>query len=291
MLNALSVDVEDYFHVEAFSNSISPDSWVSRLPRVERNVALILEMFKKYNAKGTFFVLGWVAEHYPQIVRQIADAGHEIGCHSFSHKHILRQTPDQFRGDIRKARNLLMDLTQRPVLSYRAPSFSIVYRTLWALDILAEEGFVYDSSIFPVRHDLYGIPDADRFPHWHVTDRSQRIFEFPPSTIRIAGMNLGVGGGGYLRLIPYWFTRWALKRINGVEQQPAMIYFHPWELDPVQPRISAPLRSRLRHYTNLSIMQSKIERLLQDFSFSTVSDVCSRIKTCPSGEQLTYAMG
>jgi polysaccharide deacetylase family protein (PEP-CTERM system associated) len=279
MLNVLSVDVEDYFHVEAFSRIISPESWRTIPPRVERNVALILEILEKNKTKCTFFILGWVAERFPQLVRQIASAGHEIGCHSFSHSHILRQTPDQFRSDIRKARNLLMDLTQSSILSYRAPSFSIVNRTLWALDILAEEGFKYDSSIFPVRHDVYGIPDADRFPHWKLTNGAKRIFEFPPSTIRKADINWGIGGGGYLRFVPYGFTRWALRHINEIEMQPAMVYFHPWELDPNQPRISAPLRSRLRHYTNLSGMQSKIERLLKEFSFSTFSDVCSHLNT------------
>jgi polysaccharide deacetylase family protein (PEP-CTERM system associated) len=271
MLNALSIDVEDYFHVEAFASRISRDDWRSFESRVEKNVNIILDLLEKYQSKATFYILGWVAELFPPLIRKIADAGHEIGCHGYAHQHIRRQTPDQFRQDIRRARQCLMDQVQRTVYCYRAPSFSITAATLWALDVLAEEGFKIDSSIFPVRHDLYGIPDADRFPH-----RRGGIIEFPPTTIRRLNNNFGVGGGGYLRLLPYRFTRWAIKNINEIDRQPAMVYFHPWEIDPDQPRISAPLKSRLRHYTNLSGMQNKIEQLLQDFRFSTVSDVCQK---------------
>jgi hypothetical protein len=248
MLNALSIDVEDYFHVEAFADTISPSEWRSFQPRVEKNVHRILEILKHYETSATFFILGWIAERFPQLVRVIADEGHEIGCHG------------------------LMDLVQKPVDCYRAPSFSIMESTLWALDILAEEGFRIDSSIFPVRHDLYGMPNCERFPHWR-----NQILEFPPTTLRKAKTNFGVAGGGYLRLLPYGFTRWAISEINRVEHQPVMVYFHPWELDPEQPRISARLRSKIRHYTNLSRMQHKIERLLQDFRFSTISNVCSHL--------------
>jgi polysaccharide deacetylase family protein (PEP-CTERM system associated) len=271
-LNALTVDVEDYFHVEAFASRISPDDWHTFELRVERNVNLILEILTKHGSCATFFILGWVAKRLPRLTREIADAGHEIGCHGHLHRHVHKQTPEQFRLDVRAARQCLMDQTQKPVYCYRAPSFSITKSTLWALDILAEEGFKIDSSIFPVRHDLYGMPDSDRFPHW----RSQ-IFEFPPTTIRRAGNNFGVAGGGYLRLLPYGITRWAIREVNETEGQPAMVYFHPWELDPEQPRISAPLRSRLRHYTNLGGMREKIERLLKDFRFSTVSEVCKSL--------------
>jgi polysaccharide deacetylase family protein (PEP-CTERM system associated) len=269
-LNALSVDVEDYFHVEAFAKQISPADWPGFVPRVEKNVELVLEVLAKHETRATFFVLGWVAKQFPHLVRKLADAGHEIGCHGYAHQHIKRQTFEQFRQDVRKARQSLRDLTQQPVICFRAPSFSITESTLWALDILTEEGFKIDSSIFPVRHDLYGIPQADRFPHWR-----NGIFEFPPTTIRRANANFGVAGGGYLRLLPYRFTSWAINEINRVEGQPAMVYFHPWELDPDQPRIAAPLRSRLRHYTNLSRMQRKIEKTLSDFRFSTISDVCA----------------
>jgi polysaccharide deacetylase family protein (PEP-CTERM system associated) len=202
------------------------------------------------------------------LARRITDCGHELGCHGYGHQHIRRQSPEQFRNDIRRAKTCLENQAKKPVLCYRAPSFSITKATLWALDILAEEGFRIDSSIFPVRHDVYGMPDSERFPHWR-----NGILEFPPTTIRVANNNFGVAGGGYLRLLPYRFTQWAIRNINEVEGKPVMVYFHPWELDPDQPRISASLKSRLRHYTNLTGMQNKIERLLQNFRFSTVSDV------------------
>ncbi len=272
MINAFSIDVEDYFHVEAFARQISPDDWKSFTPRVDQNVDRILQILANHEVRATFFVLGWVAELFPQVVRRIADAGHEIGCHGYSHQHIGRQTPEQFRQDVRRARQCLIDLVQKPIHCYRAPSFSITNATLWALDILAEEGLKIDSSIFPVRHDFYGIPDACRFPHWR-----NRIFEFPLTTIRQAKNNFGIAGGGYLRLLPYSFTRWAIREVNEVERQPVMVYFHPWELDPEQPKISAPLRSRFRHYTNLKGMQNKIECLLTEFRFSTVSEVCSQL--------------
>lgn len=272
MLNALSIDVEDYYHVEAFSAQIPTDSWRTFESRVEANVSAILEILSRYNSRATFYILGWVAEEFPHLVRQIADAGHEIGCHGQAHQHIRRQSPEQFRQDVRTARCRLMSQTQAPVYCYRAPSFSITKSTLWALDILAEEGFRIDSSIFPIRHDLYGIPDAERFPH-----RRNNLIEFPPTTIRMAKNNVGVAGGGYLRFLPYKFTRWAIRQVNEKERQPAMVYFHPWEIDPGQPRIAAPLRSRVRHYTNLGGMKEKIERLLEDFQFSTVSDVCKAL--------------
>ncbi len=273
MLNVISVDVEDYFQVEAFASVISRTSWDSLESRVERNVAAALELLGKQRTRGTFFVLGWVAERFPHLVRRIADAGHEIGCHGFAHRRLHHQTADEFRADVKAARRLLADLAQQPVTAFRAASFSVVRHTAWALDVLAEEGFRIDSSIFPVRHDLYGIHDCPRFPHWKGS-----IFEFPPSTIKIANNNWGVAGGGYLRLLPYSWTRWAIRQINETEHQPAMVYFHPWELDPDQPRIEAPLKSRLRHYTNLAGMQKKIERLLQDFQFSTISDVSSQLQ-------------
>ena len=184
---------------------------------------------------------------------------------------------------MRRATQCLSDQAQRPVVAYRAPSFSIVKQTIWAFEILAEEGFLIDSSVFPVKHDLYGIPDAERFPHWRTTSQGQAIFEFPPSTVLWGQRNWGVGGGGYLRFFPYRLTRWAIRQINETEGQPAMVYLHPWEIDPDQPRIKASLRSRLRHYTNLSKMENRLERLLRDFRFSTLSDVCSRLEVYRSG--------
>jgi polysaccharide deacetylase family protein (PEP-CTERM system associated) len=279
MLNVLSVDVEDYFHVEAFASKVRFDDWASYAPRVEQNVARILELFGKYGARGTFFVLGWVAEKFPNVVRDIAAAGHEIGCHGYAHRRLNDLTPADFRADIRRAVALLTDQIQRPIQSYRAPSFSIVPSTMWAFEVLAEEGFRIDSSIFPVRHDLYGVPDAERFPHWQSTTRDLRIFEFPPSTFRYRNRNWAVAGGGYLRLFPYGVTRRAIQHINQVEREPAMIYFHPWEIDPDQPRIRAGLRSTLRHYVNLFTTEQKIERLLQEFQFTTLSEVCAQHET------------
>ena len=268
MRNVLSVDVEDYFHVEAFAGCVSPDEWGSFPARVERNVWRVLEMLEQHQARATFFVLGWVAERHPGVVRGIAAAGHEVACHGFGHRHIAKLTPEGFRADITRARDCLAGLAGKAVTCYRAPSFSITRRTLWALDVLADEGFRIDSSIFPVRHDIYGIPGAPRFPHMR-----GRILEFPPSTVRLFGANIGVAGGGYLRLLPYRWTRWAVRRINRKERKPAMVYFHPWEIDPEQPRIAAPLRSRLRHYTGLAAMERKIERLLEDFRFDTLTEV------------------
>ena len=283
MFNVLSVDVEDYFHVEAFAARIPVSSWDSFEPRVQRNVERILELFRTYGARGTFFVLGWVADRFPGMIRQIAQEGHEIGCHGYSHRRLHQLTPDTFRADVRRARQCLMEKAQQPILAYRAPTFSIVEHTAWALGILVEEGFQIDSSVFPVRHDLYGMPDADRFPHWRALSGGRKIFEFPPSTIRIGRKNWGVAGGGYLRLLPYGFTHWTIRQINEKETQPAMVYFHPWEIDRGQPRIKAGLRSRLRHYTNLARMEVRIVRLLQDFPFSTLSDVCHQLESYRSG--------
>jgi len=274
-MNALTVDVEDHFHVEAFAACISQDQWELHESRVERNVARILELFGRHDAQGTFFMLGWVAKKFPALSRRIASHGHEIGCHSFAHRRLHGMTPEQFRADLRNATRCLEDQIQKPIRCYRAPSFSVVKSTLWALDILAEEGFTIDSSMFPVRHDLYGVPDGPRFPYLQNTSSGNRIFEFPPSTIRYGNMNWGVAGGGYLRLLPYNVTCRALRHINDVEGHSAMVYFHPWEIDSDQPRIRASLRSRFRHYTNLSGTLRKIERLLKDFKFTTLSNACS----------------
>jgi polysaccharide deacetylase family protein (PEP-CTERM system associated) len=279
MINVLSVDVEDYFHVEAFAGRVKVSEW-DRFPvRVERNVGRILDLFDRHGVKATFFVLGWVAKRIPHLVKEISGRGHEIGCHGFGHQHLRRLTREQFREDLRAARGHLMDQAQNDVLAYRAPSFSIVKETIWALDVLAEEGFTIDSSVFPARHDFYGIPDAPRFPHWHRTAQGNRLFEFPPSTVRWGGNNFGVGGGGYLRLLPYAWTRRGIRHINQREKQPAMIYFHPWEIDPGQPRIPAPFKSRLRHYTNLSRMETRIERLLTEFQFDTLNQACMKLTT------------
>jgi polysaccharide deacetylase family protein (PEP-CTERM system associated) len=283
MFNALSVDVEEYFHVEAFSSCISPNQWNSFSSRVEGSVERVLALFSRYHARATFYVLGWVAERFPLLVRRIDAAGHEIGCHGFAHQRIGTQSRDQFRADIRNAREVLANEVQKDIRCYRAPSFSITRDTYWALAILAEEGFIIDSSIFPVRHDLYGIPDAPRFPYWQHGSNGCGIFEFPPSTVRVGNVNVGVGGGGYLRFAPYPVSRFALQHLNSAYKMPAMVYFHPWEFDPGQPRIPSKLRSRIRHYTNLSTMEKKVERLLQDFRFTTVSEASEQLEAYHSG--------
>jgi polysaccharide deacetylase family protein (PEP-CTERM system associated) len=285
MLNALTVDVEDFFHVEALAATVSREEWETIPPRVDGNVRRILTIFSQHEVRATFYVLGWVAQRFPRLVRDIAAAGHEIGSHGQGHQHIRNLTPELFRDDVRTARDRLADLTQRPILAYRAPTFSIVTKTLWALDVLAEEGFRIDSSIFPVRHDLYGIPGADRFPHWRRTASGGSIFEFPPSTMHLLGNAVGVGGGGYLRHFPYSWTRWGLDRINAGDRQPAMVYFHPWEIDPDQPRYPASWRSRVRHYHNLSRMEGKIRRLLGDFRFDTISNVCAGLESYRSPQR------
>ena len=274
MLNVLSVDVEDYFHVEAFASQIAYEHWDSFAPRVDRNVDCILEILAKHRVRATFFVLGWVAKKFPRLVREIAAAGHEIGSHGYRHRRLQSLTPEEFRRDIKDSIAIVGDQAQRPIRCYRAPSFSIVRSTMWAFEILQAEGILFDSSIFPVKHDLYGYPEAKRFPSWLESNTGTEIFEFPPSTIRWGNQNFGVAGGGYLRLLPYGVTHWAIRHINQVQHQPAMVYFHPWEIDPGQPQIRAARRSILRHYTNISTMQEKIERLLQNFRFGTLSEVC-----------------
>ena len=268
--NALTVDVEDYFHVSAFATSIDRDSWGSRESRVVKNTRRLLAIFERAGVKGTFFVLGWVAERYPQLVKDIAAGGHDIACHGFSHRLVYEQTPNEFREETLRSKNLLEDITGSAVLGYRAASYSIVRESLWALDILAELGFVYDSSIFPVRHDRYGIPNAKRVPHRMSTPSGASIVEWPLATASILWCRLPVAGGGYFRLLPYWLSRWGLASINRREQQPFIFYLHPWEIDPAQPRVAASLLSRFRHYTNLGKCEERLKRLLDDFQFGTV---------------------
>ena len=270
--NALTVDVEDYFHVAALAPNIHRDSWTSREPRVVGNTQRLLAIFEQFNVRGTFFVLGWVAERYPQLVRDIAARGHEIACHGFSHRLVYEQSPEEFRDETLRSKNLLEDITGSAVLGYRAASYSIVRKSLWALDTLVELGFVYDSSIFPVRHDRYGIPDAERSPHRLSTPGGKVIVEWPLSTARILGFKLPVSGGGYFRLLPYWLTRWGLNSINRREARPFIFYLHPWEIDPEQPRVSAGWLSRFRHYTNLDKSEDRLQALLREFRFGTARD-------------------
>ncbi len=273
MINALTIDVEDYFQVQAFADVISPADWDQYPIRVERNTYRLLELLEQRRIRATFFILGWVAERCPALVRDIFNAGHEIGSHGFGHQMINRGNERSFRDDIHRAKDILEEQLNTEIKSYRAPSYSITAKTLWALDVLAEIGFDRDSSIFPVYHDNYGIPEAPRFPHYKVLRSGMRMMEFPPSTVRLWDANLPVAGGGYFRLFPYRITAWAIRRINEKEAQPAMVYLHPWELDPEQPRVSAGWRSRFRHYQNLRSTESKLMRLLDDFSWAPMSDV------------------
>ncbi|HWP59953.1 MAG TPA: XrtA system polysaccharide deacetylase [Candidatus Acidoferrales bacterium] len=273
MTNALTIDVEDYFHVAAFAGVVRRDHWDSYPRRVERNTGRVLELLSQHGVRATFFVLGWVAEKFPGLVRAIREAGHRVGCHGYAHEMVYRNTPEEFRADIRKAKGLLEDAIGGAVESFRAPSYSITAESLWALEILGAEGFTHDSSIFPIVHDQYGIRAARRFPHTKVLKSGRRIKEFPPSTVRLCGINFPVAGGGYLRLAPYAATSWAIRHINLVERQPAMVYVHPWELDPDQPRIAAPWLSRFRHYQNLESTETKLKKLLERFSFAPMEEV------------------
>ena len=281
MRNAFTVDVEDYFQVEGFAQVIDRGSWDGFRTRVCANTATLLEMLAKRNIRATFFVLGWVARKHPEIVSEIASAGHEVASHGMSHRLIYTQTPAEFRRETRDAKALLEDLCQRPVVGYRAATYSITRRSLWALDILCEEGFRYDSSIFPMRHDRYGIPDAEARPHVLKTPSGGQLVEFPISVLHYAGVKIPVGGGGYFRLFPYWFTRWALRRLNQ-RQQEFVFYIHPWEVDPGQPRVDAAgATSRFRHYLNLGQCARRLGLLLDDFEFDTMRAVLAQRNLLP----------
>lgn len=276
VVNAMSIDVEDYFQVTAFDRVVSRDRWGSMESRVYRNTERLLAIFEEANVVATFFVLGWIAERFPGLVRRIACQGHELASHGFDHRLVYDTTPDQFREDIRRAKGVLEDAGSRGITGYRAPSFSITGRSLWALDVLIEEGFSYDASIYPLRHDRYGVPDAPR--HVHLVKRAAgTIWEMPASTVRCAGANLPVGGGGYFRLLPYGWTQWGINRVNAVEQEPAIFYLHPWELDANQPRLPSSFVTRLRHYGNLAATEGRLRRLLGDFAFGPFCEVLDRI--------------
>jgi polysaccharide deacetylase family protein (PEP-CTERM system associated) len=282
--NALTVDVEDYFHVAALAPSIRRESWTSRQSRVVDNTQRLLDIFEQFDVRGTFFVLGWVAERYPHLVTDIATRGHEIACHGFSHRLVYEQSPEEFREESLRSKNLLEDITGSAVLGYRAASYSIVRESLWALDILVEIGFSYDSSIFPVRHDRYGIPNAGRVPHRMSTPNGASIVEWPLATAKILGFKLPVAGGGYFRLLPYWLSRWGLASFNRRELRPFIFYLHPWEIDPAQPRVAASWLSRFRHYTNLGKCEERLRRLLADFKFGTARDGLVQLGLLPGSD-------
>lgn len=276
MFNALTIDVEDYFQVNAFARQVRFDDWDSYPLRVDGNTMRILDFLDEFGISATFFVLGWVAERRPCLVKEISRRGHEVACHGYGHQLIFTIGPEAFRKDIRKAKQIIEDQCGLVVKGYRAPSYSITGKSLWALDILVEEGFSYDSSIFPIVHDTYGIPHAERFPH-EIATGSGKLTEFPISTLSVRVGNLDwrlpIAGGGYLRLFPASLVGRAINHINVRERQPAVVYFHPWEIDPDQPRIRAGLKSCFRHYLNLERMESKIRHLLKNFRFTTTREI------------------
>ncbi|HEY5997783.1 MAG TPA: XrtA system polysaccharide deacetylase [bacterium] len=273
MINALSVDVEDYFHVSAFEHNVNRSDWDRYPLRVEKNTEVLLDLFDSHQVRASFFVLGWVAERVPGLVKRIQGRGHEIACHGFGHERLDVIGPHRFREDLRRAKHVLEDQCGAPVLGYRAPSFSITPKSVWAVDILIEEGFVYDSSIFPIHHDVYGMPGAD--PGIHSIRREAGILrEFPPTTVPLLGgkVRLPAAGGGYLRLFPLWVTRLAIDRVNE-GGRPAVLYMHPWEFDPEQPRIKARMKSRFRHYCNLRTTIHKMRSLLGSYAFAPLRQV------------------
>jgi polysaccharide deacetylase family protein (PEP-CTERM system associated) len=265
--NVVSVDVEDYFHAETFSAVVDRARWDGYASRVEANTRRLLELLSRLNVHGTFFVLGWVAERFPTLVQDIAAGGHELACHSYWHRLIYKLEPAEFREDTRRAKDVIEQIAGQAVYGYRAPTYSVIDRSVWALEVLAELGFKYDSSIYPIRHDRYGMPGAPRVPFRFQTP-SGPMTEFPITTFRLAGHNMPVGGGGYLRLLPQLYTQMGLKRVQK-EGVPIVIYIHPWEVDPEQPTLPVSLSSRLRHYTNLSRTLDRFQRVLQEGTYTS----------------------
>lgn len=288
VVNAFSVDVEDYFQVAALAPAISRESWSERESRVERNTERVLARLAERNIRGTFFVLGWIAERHPALVKRIANAGHEIASHGFSHQLIYRQSPSEFRAETERCKHLLENLTGDAVIGYRGASFSITRQSLWALDVLIDLGFQYDSSIFPIRHDRYGIPDASDEPGPIVAPSGRRLTEFPLAAASFGGLKIPVSGGGYFRLLPYGLTRLGLRRINRAGK-PIAFYLHPWELDPDQPRVRVAALSRWRHYTNLHRCEVRLQRLLTDFKFDSMSAVLGSRGLLPTVEKSPQA--
>lgn len=269
--NVMTVDVEDYFQVSAFERYIDRDDWDTRECRVENNVERILALFERHGVKATFFTLAWIAERYPQMVRRMVEQGHELASHGWSHVRVTQQDQAAFRDDVVRTKALLEDVSGQEVIGYRAASYSIGADNLWALDVLKETGHRYSSSIYPIKHDLYGMPDAPRFAFRPFDDP---FFEFPVTTVRIGGRNLPCGGGGWFRLVPYAGMRWAMRRVNKVDRESAIFYFHPWEIDPDQPRQEGlDAKTRFRHYLNLRRMESRLDHLLSDFSWGRMDEV------------------
>jgi polysaccharide deacetylase family protein (PEP-CTERM system associated) len=276
--NAMTIDVEDYFHVSAFASHIARETW-DRMPcRVERNVDTILAMLDQHKTHATYFMLGWVAERYPGLVRRIVEQGHELASHGYAHQRATEQSPQEFRQDITRAKALLEDIGGVVVQGYRAPSFSIGHSNLWAQECLRGAGYRYSSSVYPIHHDHYGMPGAPRFA-FH-PEGSPGLLELPVTTVRLFNRNLPAGGGGYFRLLPYSVSRWCLQRVNNVDQQPCIFYFHPWEIDPGQPRMrGVGARAKFRHYLNLHRTEARLRRLLADFAWDPIERVFPALRT------------
>ena len=270
IVNALTIDVEDYFQVSAFAGHVRRCDWDTMPCRVERNIDRILALLDDSDVRATFFTLGWIAERYPDLIRRIAAAGHELASHGFSHLRATEQQRGEFLADIQLAKAVLEDISGQGVNGYRAPSFSVGPSNAWAFDCIGEAGYRYSSSVYPIRHDHYGVPDAPRFAH----ESSPGVLELPVATVRIFSTNWPAGGGGYFRLLPYFISRWSIRRINGIDRKPAMFYFHPWELDPDQPRVKGVrTKTRFRHYLNLKRMEPRLRRLVEDFRWDRVDRV------------------
>jgi polysaccharide deacetylase family protein (PEP-CTERM system associated) len=289
IVNAMTIDVEDYFHVSVFDGVVPRSEWTTLESRVCANTERLLAIFDEYEVRATFFVLGLVGERYPELVQRIASRGHEVASHGYAHRLIYDQTPAAFREDVRRAKGLLEAACGRRVMGYRAPSYSITPRSLWALDILLEEGYQYDSSIFPIRHDRYGIPVSERRPYM-VERPVGNLIELPGSTTTLGPLNLPIAGGGYFRILPYWWTRWGISRVNGLEQRPAIFYLHPWEIDPDQPRLKAGRLGSFRHYRNIEKTEARLRELLTDFRFGTMEAIVSSLRSTlrhTAGDSLT----
>jgi polysaccharide deacetylase family protein (PEP-CTERM system associated) len=280
VVNAMTVDVEDYFHVSVFDGILPRAQWDQMESRVVPNTERLLRILEDAGVRATFFVLGWAAERAPGLVRSIVSGGHEIASHGYGHRLVYDMTPAMFREDIRRSKAVIEDASGVAVQGYRAPSYSITPRSLWALDILIDEGFTYDTSIFPIHHDRYGIPVSPR--HAYRLERSNgSIVEAPASTAQWGAFNFPVAGGGYFRILPYEWTRWGIERINRAEERPAIFYIHPWEIDPNQPRLPAGLLSTFRHYRNLDQTESRLRRLLSDFRFTTMRNMLAGLDASP----------
>jgi polysaccharide deacetylase family protein (PEP-CTERM system associated) len=281
VLNAMTIDVEEHFQVSAFEGVVDRRDWDALPSRVEANTKRLLDLLDSSGVRATLFVLGWIAERHGRLVREVADRGHEVACHGYEHRLVHTTTADEFAREVTQSRRILQDLSGQPVRGYRAASFSIGRRNLWALDVLAEAGFEYDSSLFPIVHDRYGVPGGVRHIHRLRTSRGNRLTEVPPSTASLGRLVLPLGGGGYLRLYPLALTAWLIRRLNTKERMPAVVYVHPWEVDPEQPRVRAPLRSRFRHYNGLATTAPKLRRLVAEFRFTTMEDVIAAAGAVP----------